>query len=215
MRREDIVISLSSYFLHRRDLIRKLAGYLNPVSWSEVICLPFRNLRAFFQVHSRWDSVLFMYLWRTLLQPLGYWYTVLQVLAKAISVTISSKESILISTQKFLAIHSVLRSNLWKLFGLKFFVQSSNLTTEMQVKNHQIFLSRIRIHWDIEHHRILVTLLRRLDHFWTLSFDAKTPFTAHAIFRILIHLITKRMEILVKLPGWKRQLWYLSKNLRL
>ena len=32
IRREDIVISLSSYFLHRRDLIHKLAGYLNPVS---------------------------------------------------------------------------------------------------------------------------------------------------------------------------------------
>ena len=32
MRMEDIVISLSSLYLHRRDLIRKLAGYLNPVS---------------------------------------------------------------------------------------------------------------------------------------------------------------------------------------
>ena len=157
-----------------------------------------------FQVHSRWDSVHFMHIWRSLLQPLGYWCTVLQVLAKAISVTISSKESILIFTQKFLAIHSVLRSNLWKLFRLKFFVQSSNLTTEMQAKNHRKILSRIRTHWDIEHHRILVTLLRRLDHFWTLSLDAKTPSTAHAIFRILIHLITKRMEILVKLPRWKR-----------
>ena len=35
MKIEDIVISLSTHYPHRRDLIHRLAGYLNPVSYSE------------------------------------------------------------------------------------------------------------------------------------------------------------------------------------
>ena len=45
MKMEDIVISLSVHCLHRRDLIHKLAGYLNPVSYSEntVVLLIFQH----------------------------------------------------------------------------------------------------------------------------------------------------------------------------